>query len=84
MLNLEIKKILLKCSLFIILPQFQVYSIQIYFFADYILFGKNPDVISETKKIIEEFTNEQIEDACEVIKKIAAFMKDELDCKNEE
>ena len=45
--------------------------------ADYILFGKNPEVISETKKIIEEFTNEQIEDACEVIRKIAAFMKDE-------
>ena len=45
--------------------------------AYHILFGKNPEVISETKKIIEEFTNEQIEDACEVIRKIAAFMKDE-------
>ena len=41
------------------------------------MFGKNPEVISETKKIKEEFTNEQIEDACEVIRKIAAFMKDE-------
>ena len=47
--------------------------------ADYILFGKNPDIISETKKIIEQFTDEQIEDACEVIKKMVILMKNSED-----
>lgn len=51
--------------------------------ADYILFGKNPQAISETKKIIEEFTDEQIQYACEAIKKIASYMKNEQDYEGE-
>ncbi len=43
--------------------------------ADYILFGRNNEIISETKKGLEEFSNEQIQDACEIISKIAVFMK---------
>ncbi len=45
--------------------------------ADYILFGKNTEAISQTKGELEGFSNEQIQDACEVIKKLAIYLKNE-------
>ncbi len=45
--------------------------------ADYILFGKNRELISEAKVNLEQFTNEQIQEACQVISKIAIFMKND-------
>lgn len=43
--------------------------------ADYILFGRNPNIIAQTERIISEFTDEQIEGACDVIRKIADYIR---------
>ena len=43
--------------------------------ADYILFGKNNNIKSETSKILESFSNEEIELGCETLKKLAVFIK---------
>lgn len=43
--------------------------------ADYILFGKDDKPVTETKKQLEEFSEDQIQDACDAIKKIAVFIK---------
>lgn len=43
--------------------------------ADYILFGKDDKSVTETKKQLEEFSEDQIQDACDAIKKIAVFIK---------
>ena len=42
--------------------------------ADYILFGKDPDIVTDTKNMLSQFTNEQITAACEVLRSLALFM----------
>lgn len=44
--------------------------------ADYILFGKNPNVIIDTKNLLSEFSDNQIEIGCEMLKNLALFIKD--------
>lgn len=43
--------------------------------ADYILFGKGRKFSKNTQELLEQFSNEQIEEACEIIKNIAIFIK---------
>ena len=43
--------------------------------ADYILFGKDKNLVDNTKKLLYEFSNEEIANGCETIKKLAIFMK---------
>lgn len=43
--------------------------------ADYILFGKDANVVKETKIELEKYSDEQIKSACDVIQKLALFMK---------
>ena len=44
--------------------------------ADYILFGKNPNILNDTKNILTEFDENQINTGCELIKKLALFLKE--------
>ena len=44
--------------------------------SDYILFGKDVEVEEKTKKLLDEFSYEEIQNACEAIKQIAVFMKE--------
>ena len=44
--------------------------------ADYILFGKNQNMVNDTKDRLAEFTENQIELGCDMIKKLALFIKD--------
>lgn len=44
--------------------------------ADYILFGKDQNVIDNTKNILSEFSEKQIEVGCDMLKKLALFIKD--------
>ncbi len=51
--------------------------------ADYILFGKDNNVSSNTQELLSQFSNEQIELGCEALQKLALFMKEqELKSKN--
>ena len=43
--------------------------------ADYILFGKDPNIINDTKDKLSEFTDEEIQTACETLKDLAIFIK---------
>lgn len=43
--------------------------------ADYILFGKDSNSINTYKETLSEFTDEQIEIGCELLKKFALFIK---------
>ena len=43
--------------------------------ADYILFGKESDIKNKTKKVLEDFSDKQIQEACKIIGKIAIFIK---------
>lgn len=43
--------------------------------ADYILFGKDANIINDTKNVLSEFTDDELEDACETLKNIALFIK---------
>ena len=43
--------------------------------ADYVLFGKDDRVKKETKKILSEFNDRQIQEACGIISQIATFIK---------
>lgn len=43
--------------------------------ADYILFGKDSDINNKTKKVLEGFSDKQIQEACKIISKIAIFIK---------
>ena len=43
--------------------------------ADYILFGKDQNVINDTKALLSEFTDEQVKVACETLKDLALFIK---------
>lgn len=43
--------------------------------ADYILFGKDEQLINNTQKALSEFSNEQIQIGCETLQKLALFLK---------
>ncbi|MEI3395875.1 MAG: helix-turn-helix transcriptional regulator [Clostridia bacterium] len=43
--------------------------------ADYILFGKDTTVIDNTKNLLAEFSQEEIENGCETLKKLALMLK---------
>lgn len=43
--------------------------------SDYILFGKDSHIVSNTQKTLSEFSNEQIEVGCEVLQKLALLLK---------
>ncbi len=43
--------------------------------ADYILFGKDVKIEKKTEQLLEEFSYDEIQNACEVIKQIAVFIK---------
>ena len=47
--------------------------------ADYIIFGKEADMVKNTKTKLEEYSDEQIRSACEIIQKLAIFMKNDED-----
>lgn len=44
--------------------------------ADYILFGKNQNIVNDTKNVLSEFTENQIEVGCDILKKLALFIKE--------
>lgn len=43
--------------------------------ADYILFGKGDKITNDTQKALSEFTDEQIKNGCDTLKKLALFMR---------
>lgn len=43
--------------------------------ADYILFGKDNNIKNDTKEILSEFSDEQLEIGCDMLKKLALFIK---------
>lgn len=43
--------------------------------ADYILFGKKQNIVNDTAGMLSEFTDEQINDICKILKDIALFIK---------
>lgn len=43
--------------------------------SDYILFGKDDNLEKDTKNILQGFSNEQIENACKILKNLAILMK---------
>lgn len=43
--------------------------------ADYILFGKDEKIKKQTVEILNEFSDRQIKEACEILIKIAYFIK---------
>jgi len=43
--------------------------------ADYILFGKNEHIKEETKSVLSEFTDNQIQEACTTLGDLAIFIK---------
>lgn len=43
--------------------------------ADYILFGRNKNIVNDTKNILSEFTETQIEIGCDMLKKLALLIK---------
>lgn len=43
--------------------------------ADYILFGKDNNITNNTKAILSEFTDVQLEQGCDTLKKLALFIK---------
>lgn len=43
--------------------------------ADYILFGKNKNIVDDTQKLLSDFSIEQIELGCNILKKLAQFMQ---------
>ncbi len=45
--------------------------------ADYILFGKDNNVSSNTKELLSQFSKEQIELGCETLQKLALFIKEQ-------
>lgn len=47
--------------------------------SDYILFGLDDNIIDETRKCLEEYSEDEIIDALNIIKHIAIFMKKSKD-----
>lgn len=45
--------------------------------ADYILFGRDNNLINDMQKILSEFSPEQIEIGCDTLKKLALFIKNQ-------
>lgn len=45
--------------------------------SDYILFGKDSNLVNNTKKILSNFTVEQIQSGCDLLKDLAVFIKNE-------
>ena len=45
--------------------------------ADYILFGKKQNIVNDTKNILSEFTENQLEVGCDILKKLALFIKED-------
>ena len=43
--------------------------------ADYILFGKDVNIVLKTKNLLQDYTDEQIIGACEMLKKMALIIK---------
>lgn len=43
--------------------------------ADYILFGKDSNIQTNTNKLLSEFTPKQLEIGCDTLKKLALFIK---------
>lgn len=43
--------------------------------ADYLLFGKDSHIIDKTKNLLTEFTQEEIENGCEALKKLSLMIK---------
>lgn len=43
--------------------------------ADYILFGKDNNIKNDTKEILSGFSDEQLEIGCDMLKKLALFIK---------
>ena len=43
--------------------------------ADYILFGKDMNVINETKNTLSEFSDEELISACQALKELALYLK---------
>ncbi|MBQ3415628.1 MAG: helix-turn-helix transcriptional regulator [Clostridia bacterium] len=43
--------------------------------ADYILFGKNPNIVKDTKNLLTEFNENEIITGCETLKQLALFIK---------
>lgn len=44
--------------------------------ADYIVFGREIELEEKVKKLLDEYTYGEIQEACEAIKQIAIFMKE--------
>ena len=44
--------------------------------ADYILFGKDKNIINDTKDVLSKFSQEQIEVGCDILKKLAILIND--------
>lgn len=42
--------------------------------ADYILFGKDKNIVNDTKNLLSEFSEEQINAGCNMLKKLALFI----------
>ncbi len=47
--------------------------------ADYILFGKAPNLLNETKDLLNEFSEDQIQAVCEIIKRMTEIVNKEED-----
>lgn len=43
--------------------------------SDYILFGKDDNIVNDTQKLLSDFTDNQIETGCEALQKLALFIK---------
>lgn len=43
--------------------------------ADYILFGKDENILSNTKRILKEYTDEQINAACDALKNLSSIIR---------
>ena len=43
--------------------------------SDYILFGKHISIDKETDVLLKDFSEDEFEEACEIIKKIVSFIK---------
>lgn len=43
--------------------------------SDYILFGRDKNILNDTKNILSEFTEEQIETGCNILKRLALLIK---------
>ena len=45
--------------------------------SDYILFGKEYNIMNDTKTLLQDFTEEQIQEACEILKKMVNIINKE-------